>query len=335
MAAPHVSGAIAQLLDAYSDVDGGWLFDWPEMVKAMLLATAVDVGVDVDEEKIYYGHGLLDAYHAIYAQTGVDEPMDLWTGSVSATGETQDLTFTVPLGYEEVRVVLTWADRPGETEVVNNLDVLWVKDGAGTGRGWAASLDDTVEYVRIPAGGTPGTWTIRVRATSITDSQPFALAAHVILTGADLSIGAVPASVPGVMPSFGPGGEVYLHQYVSNSGYTAGGSYAELGVPEGFTVLGVMVYAQDGYGHWYDAGELHQDPVDGDWHIALGETLAGFERHVRWQIEIDEGMECGGYPFESTAYWLEEGSERSSSTTTTTVPVTCYSVHLPLVLRGD
>ena len=97
----------------------------------------------------------------------------------------------------------------------------------------------------------------------------------------------------------------------------------------------MTVYTQDGYGHWYDASELHQEPVDELWHIALGETLAGFERHVRWQIEIDEEMACGGYPFESTAYWREEGSERSSSPVITHVPVTCHSMYLPLVLRGD
>ncbi|NIV32059.1 MAG: S8 family serine peptidase, partial [Anaerolineae bacterium] len=152
MAAPHVTGAIAQLLDAYSDVGGGWLFDWPEMVKVMLLATAVDVGGDTD----HYGHGLLDAYHAIYAEPGVDEPMSLWASSVSTSQEVQEFDFYVPPGYEEVRVVLTWADPPGAAEVAHNLDVQWVEDGAGNPCGGAASSDDTVEYARIPAGCAPG-----------------------------------------------------------------------------------------------------------------------------------------------------------------------------------
>ena len=332
-ATPHVTGAIAQLLDAYSEVGGGWLFDWPEMVKAMLLASAVDVGGDTN----HYGHGLLDAYHAITWEPGVNEPMDLWTSSMATSGEIRDFTFTVPPGYEEVRVVLTWADPVSATEVINDLDVLWVKDGLGTTRGVAGSLDDTVEYARIPAGDAAGTWTIRVKATSIADPpQPFALAAHVMLAEADLSIRAAPSSVPGT-PSFEPDGEFYLHQYVSNSGYTAGGSYAELHVPEGFTVMGVTVYTQEGYEHWYGASEIHHDP-DGapeDWHVALGETLAGFERHVRWQIDIDEGTECGGYPFESTAYWLEGGSQQSSGTTITHIPVACHSYYLPLVLKGE
>ena len=331
-AAPHVTGAIAQLLDAYSDVPGACLFDWPEKVKAILLASAVDVGGDTD----YYGHGLLDAYHAIYAQPGVDEPMDVWGGSVSGSGETLDFSFDVPVGYQEVRVVLTWADPAGSTEVINDLDVQGIRDGGGIWRSGAASLDDTVEYVRIPGelGYAPGTWTIRVRATSIADSpQPFALAAHVILADADLSIRAMLSSIPGATPSFIPGAAFYLNQYVSNSGYSAGGSYAELHVPEGFTVKGATLYTQDGYGHWYDGGELHHDSVDDKWHVALGETLAGFERRVRWEIEIDEGLPCGGYPFESTAYWLEAGSQRSSSAIITLVPVACHSLFLPLVLK--
>ena len=331
-ATPHVTGAIAQLLDAYSDLEGGALFDWPEMVKAMLLATAVDVGGDTD----LYGHGLLDAYHAVYAEPGVDQPMDLWGGSVSGSGEVQDFDFYVPAGYEQVRVVLTWADPAGATEVVNDLDILGVRDGGGTWRSGASSLDDTVEYVRIPAVWeyAPGTWTIRVRATSIGDApQPFALAAHVILADADLSIRAMPSSIPGVIPSFIPGAAFYLNQYVSNTGYTAGGSYAELQVPEGFTVRGATLYTQDGYGHWYDASELHHDLVDDTWHVALGETLAVFERRVRWEIEIDEGLACAGYPFESTVYWLQGGSERSSSMVVTQVPVVCHSFYLPLVLR--
>ena len=152
-----------------------------------------------------------------------------------------------------------------------------------------------------------------------------------------MSIRAKPSSVPGTVPSFVPGGEFYLHQYVSNSGYTAGGSYAQLHVPEGFTVMGVTVYTQDGHEHWYDASELYHDPIDGpdDYYVALGDTLAEFERHVRWYIDIDEGTECGGYPFESTAYWLEEGDQHASSTANTQVPVVCHFTYLPLVLRGN
>jgi len=327
-ATPHVTGAIAQMLEAYPGVEA-----WPEMVKAMLLATAVDIG---GVDTAHYGHGLLDAYHAIYAQAGVDEPMDLWTGSVSATGETRDFTFDVPAGYDEVRVVLTWADPVSSTEALNDLDVLWVLDGQGWLSRDAVSFDDTVEYARIPAGHTPGTWSIRVRATSVVSpTQRFALAAHVILADADLSIRGTPSSTREEEPTFGLDGEFYFHQFVSNNGYTAGGSYAQLQVPEGFTVRGATLFTQDGREHWYDAGELYHPANEPEnWYVAVGETLAGFERHVRWTIGIDEGTVCGAYPFASTAYWRESGAQQASSTVVTPVPVTCHAVYLPLVLKG-
>jgi hypothetical protein len=326
------------MLDAYSDTEDGALFEWPEMVKAMLLATAVDIG---GADTAHYGHGLLDAYHAIYTQSSVDEPVEVWGSSVSVTGETRDFTFNVPEGYQEVRVVLTWADPPGATEAINDLDILSIRDSTGDWRGWAASLDDNVEYARLRGDvivpGVPGTWTIRVRATSVTDSpQPFALAAHVIMADADLSIQTALSPSREEEPASGVGSEFYFHQYVSNSGYTAGGSYAHLQIAEGFVVGGVTLFTQDGREHWYNAADLyHPAASPNDWYVAVGETLAGFERHVRWSIDIDEGTACGAYPFASSAHWLEGGAQQDGSTVMTQVPVTCHAVYLPLILRGN
>jgi subtilisin family serine protease len=333
-ATPHITGAIAQMLDAYSVVEDGALFEWPEMVKAMLLAAAVDVGVEGVQGQTYYGHGMLDAYHAILHEPGVDEPMEVWGSSMSATRETQEFGFFVPEGYKEIRVVLTWADPPGAAEAINDLDVsIW--DDERELAGQAASQDDTVEYVRIDGGYTPGTWTARVVAESVTGEQPFALAAHVIMAEADLSIKARPASVPGTVPSFVPGGEFYLHQHVSNSGYTAGGSYAKLQATAGFTVTGVTIFTGDNHEHWYDASELYHDPAfPNDWYVAVGDTIASEDRHVRWSIEIGQDVECGSYLFQSAAYWREAGVQRSSTTETIQIPVACHFTYLPLVLKG-
>jgi hypothetical protein len=133
-----------------------------------------------------------------------------------------------------------------------------------------------------------------------------------------------------------PGGKLYLHQYVSNSGYTAGGSYAKLQATAGFTVTGVTIFTGDSYEHWYDASELHHDPAfPNDWYVAVGDTIASDDRHVRWSIEIGEGVECGSYLFENTAYWLEGGDQQASSTVVTQVPVACHFTYLPLVLKGS
>jgi serine protease AprX len=58
MAAPHVSGAVAGILSIRPEFIGQ-----PERVKAVLMATATDLG----RERYFQGHGLLDQMRAIQA----------------------------------------------------------------------------------------------------------------------------------------------------------------------------------------------------------------------------------------------------------------------------
>ena len=321
MAAPHVSGAIAQILDAYS-TSASWLFNWPETIKAMLLATAVDVGGDTN----LYGRGLVDPYHSIYNQSGINK-LTVWGNTLNSSGETKDFTFSVPSGYEEVRVVLTWPDPAGFTEVSNDLDILWVKDGSGTSRGLSRSNDDTVEYVSIPAGYTPGTWTVSVKAFSLSSSsQTLGLAAHTIIESSNLDI---TASAPS---SVDPGDSFYYHQIISNSGYTAGGSYARLYVPTGFTVRGVRIYTNDSHSHYYDDSEIRHISGSPYWRVAVGETIARYPRHVRWFIRADPGVSDGKYTFTNNAYWPEGGSLQRSGGTNTYIII--GDLYLPLILRN-
>jgi len=323
MAAPHVSGAIAQILDAYSTT-ASWLFNWPETIKAMLLATTVDVGGNTN----LYGRGLVDPYHSIYYQSGIDASMRFWGNTLNSSGDTMDFTFSVPSGYEEVRVVLTWPDPAGSTEVSSDLDIYSVKDGGGTTRGSSSSHDDTVEYVSIPAGYTPGTWTVRVKAFSLSSSQTFGLAAHPIIEGSDLNI---TASAPSTVD---PGDYFYYHQYISNNGYTAGGSYARLYVPNGFTVHGVRIYTNNGYSHWYDDSEIYHVSGSDYWRVAVGETIAWYPRHVRWYIRADTGVSNGVYSFTNYVYWREGGILQVSSCANTNINVGIEERYLPFILKN-
>jgi len=320
MAAPHVSGAIAQILDAQQS-SNSWLFDWPMVVKAMLLATAVDVGGNTD----LYGRGMIDLYHAIYYQSGISASMSFWGNSVSTTGETKDFTFNVPDGYDEVIVVLTWADPAGSNEVDNDLDIYSVKDADGVNRGISSTPDDPVEYVKITAPYTAGTWTVTVKAWSLASPQSFGLVTHPILKPADLSIS---ASTP---VSLKPGDYFYYHQYVSNSGYTAGGSYARLLAPDGFTVHGVRIYTEDGYSHWYNDSELRHIAGSNYWRVAVGESLAWYDRHVRWYIRADTDIGGGTYSFSNAAYWRVGGSLSGSGVSYTQIVVPM--IYLPIITR--
>ncbi|MGB2910529.1 MAG: S8 family serine peptidase [Anaerolineales bacterium] len=321
MAAPHVSGAIAQILDAYS-TSNPWLFNWPETIKAMLLATTVDVGGNTD----LYGRGLVDPYHSIYYQPGINS-MRFWGDTLNSSGDTKDFTFSVPTGYEEVRLVLTWPDPAGSTEVSNDLDILWVKDGGGTMRGLSRSSDDTVEYVSIPTGYNPGTWTVRVEAFSLSSSQTFGLAAHPIIEGSNLNI---TASAPSTVD---PVDYFYFHQYISNNGYTAGGSYARLYVPNGFTVQGVRIYTDDSYSHYYDDSEIYHVSGSNYWRAAVGETIAQYPRHVRWYIRADPGISDGVYTFSNNVYWREGGVLQASGGANTYINVG-GGLYLPLILKN-
>ncbi|MCB0192945.1 MAG: S8 family serine peptidase [Anaerolineae bacterium] len=314
MATPHVSGAIAQILDYYSS-SNPWLWSWPETVKALLLATTVDVGGNTN----LYGHGLVNPFHAMYSQSGISSA-NFWANTI-ASGETKDFTFTVPSGYQELRVVLTWTDPAGSTELSHDLDILSVIDPSGTSRGASQSWDDTVEYVKIPAGYSAGTWTVRVRAFSLTSNQRFGLAVHRVLADANLSVDPSVEYIPSSDSSVAPDDHFYLHQYIPNSGFAAGGAYTRLNIPTGFTVKGVRVYTADGHSHWYAASEIYHPSGSSYWRVATGEVISGYTRHVRWFIQADSSLTEGVYNFYTIPYWREEGTLQSGIQKTSTVSV--------------
>jgi subtilisin family serine protease len=314
MAAPHVSGGIAQILDSYSG-SSSWLWSWPETVKALLLATTVDVGGNTD----FYGHGQVNPFHAIWTQSGISSAA-FWSSTINP-GETKDFTFEVPSGYQELRIVLTWSDPAGSTEVNHDLDIWSVKDPGGTERGSSSSYDDTVEYVKIPGGYGAGTWTVSVYAFSASTSQRLGLAVHRVLADANLHISPWVKYVPSSTGSVDSGDSFYLHQYISNFGFPGGGSYARLYVPTGFTVQGVRIYTADGHSHWYDDSEIYHPAGSSYWRVAVGEVMTGYPRHVRWFIRADSSTADGHYTFESVPYWREGGVLQTGTGKSTVVSV--------------
>ena len=277
MAAPQVTGSVAQFLDAYP----GYI-NWPEVVKAALIVSATDVG---GANVAQYGRGMINAYHATYDQTGISD-VTFWTGAVGSTGSVVTHTLTVPAGFSEVRVALTWADPvagDGTDDVINDLDVR-VYDANGTFVGGSATADDTVEYVKATSGA-PGEWKIRVNAFSTSSSQAYGLASVAVLRPADLSI------TSSLSPAFGTfsGGTFYLYTTISNAGFAAPGSYVRLQIPSttDFKVEGARIYTDDVRSHYYDDTELMNDGGGIYWRVAVGETIANHARLVRWFIQFN------------------------------------------------
>ena len=328
MAAPHVSGAIAQYLQA----DPG-LKDWPEVIKAVLMASAIDVGGNSDK----YGRGLVDPYNALHSQPNVNT-IYRWGSTMNTTGQLIDFIFQVPAGYDEVVVTLTWPDPAGAAEVVNDLDLVSISDANGLNRGFSTSSDDTVEFIRIPAGGTPGTWTARVKAFSLAQpAQSFGLAVQVVHEKATLDVVGSVEYIPLVSTGVTPGSSFYLDQYILNSGYAAGGAFTRLTVPTGFTVTNVQISTADGDTQTLANSQIYHPSGSPEWSVAVGEAINGTIRHVRWQIQANNNTVCGSYPFLSKAGYLKAGVVTFPDSETDSVSVTCPVVlkklYLPLVRR--
>ncbi len=326
MAAPQVTGSVAQFLDAYP----GYL-NWPEVVKAALIASATNVG---GTDTAHYGRGMLNTYHAVYDQGGISD-VTFWTGAVASTGSVVTHTLTVPAGFSEVRVALTWADPvagDGTDDVINDLD-LRVYDGSGTYVGGSATSDDTVEYVKVTSG-VPGTWKIRVNAFSISSSQPYGLASVAVLRPADLSI---TSSVSPALGTFS-GGTFYLYTTISNTGFAAPGSYIRLQLPSttDFKVEGARIYTDDGRSHYYDDTELMNDVGGLFWRAAVGETIASHARLVRWFIRYNgsTAVTCpaNGGSFSTTAYFRDAGTLQIEDTSDVQFGINAC-LYLPSIMK--
>ncbi|MBK8985834.1 MAG: S8 family serine peptidase [Chloroflexi bacterium] len=308
MAAPQVTGGVAQFLDAYP----GYL-SWPEVVKAVFIASATNVGgVDVAR----YGRGMVNTYHAVYDQTGISDT-SRWTGSLAATGNANNHNFTVPAGFSEVRVVLTWADPvagANNDDVINDLD-LRVYDANNVLRGSSITVDDTVEYVKITTG-TPGTWRIEARAFSLASSQAYGLASVVVMQPANLSL------TSSLTPNIGTFADntFYLYTTISNSGFAAPGSYVRLQLPSTtlFTVEGARIYTRDGRSHYYDDAELHNDGGGSFWRVAVGESIANHPRLVRWFIRYNGATCSASRTFNAAAFFRDNGGLGSGGSSSVT-----------------
>ena len=299
MAAPQVTGAVAQFIQAYPGYR-----QWPEVIKATLIASATDIG---GTNTSHYGRGMINAYHAIYDQPGISDTTR-WASSVSASGQNNNHNFTVPEGYSEIRVALAWADPvagANNDSVINDLDVR-VYDANDTLRASSLSIDDTVEYVKITSGA-PGTWRIEVRAFSISSSQPYGLASVVIMEPASLKLTSALEPRMGTLP----GNTFFLYQSIHNSGFAAAGSYIRLQLPSTalFTLEGARIYTADGRSRYYSSDEIHFDGGGLFWRAATGETIAGHPRVVRWFIRYEGPLlECNPYPLTGSSYYRLAGA---------------------------
>lgn len=149
MACPGVSGVMAQLYEAYRDLNGGQDPN-SALMKAVVLNTAEDLGNRGPDFR--HGWGRINALQAYRALENQD-----YTDSVVSNLQTNTHTLNIPAGTARLRIMLYWKDpeaSPSSTfALVNDLDLQVVAPG----------LNSFSPYILNPA---PNATTLDLPATN-------------------------------------------------------------------------------------------------------------------------------------------------------------------------
>jgi hypothetical protein len=228
MAAPHIAGALALLLD-------GGIAD-AKALKAVLINSAQDLGTTGWSADSGWGYADLTAAFALRTS--------YFLGSVSPRGQPGSVRFyRGSLGAGE-RATLVWnrnADYRGTQSAIafglNDLDLTLYRMSDGGVLGSSASAIDNVEQVRV-SGATAGL-VLKVAAIS-TAFNGVSAEAYALATGTGISEASGPAlavslAAPG---SAGAGSQFSATATVTNTGdLTAHGNCVTLALPAGFSVV--------------------------------------------------------------------------------------------------
>ena len=191
MATPVVSGSIALLLEQWHRMLPDAPAPLPETVKALLIASANDVGSPGPDFE--FGYGILDI------QKAIDFLLHLgFIEGELAVGETFVQEFDVPDTVAELNIALAWSDVPGEynvtTALVNQLDFWLLSPSLQTYRPWILAPEfpylsagtgidsmNVVECVHVDAP-EPGVWILCVSGILPgSQTQTFGVAGNVAL----------------------------------------------------------------------------------------------------------------------------------------------------------
>ena len=145
-AAPGISGVLAQLYQAYRDLNSG-LDPESGLLKACLLNTAQDYGNTGPD--FSYGWGIVNALKAVKV---LEE--NRYQDSLIDNGESHTINFTIPEGTKEARIMLYWMDperSPSSTiSLLNDLD-LKISNNTSDFFPWVLDPTPNASLLSLPA----------------------------------------------------------------------------------------------------------------------------------------------------------------------------------------
>lgn len=147
MAAPAVSGVLAQLYDAYRDLNAG---QDPNagLIRALTLNTAEDLGNEGPD--FIYGWGRINGRKAFELL----QNQQYLTGTI-ANGQNLNHNIAVPANVEQVKIMVYWTDPEGVSgtnkALVNDIDMT-VQNGGSTELPWVLQVSETnAATLNLPA----------------------------------------------------------------------------------------------------------------------------------------------------------------------------------------
>lgn len=312
MAAPHITGLAATLMQHYSDFT-----DRPHLLRAYLMATSILHDDDVTPAnnnvggRDTYGLGRASAYNAHWARSGANGWSGHWASRTITNSSWGYRDISVPAGARRLVVVMTWDENAASSgaskSVQYDLD-LWVDkdadctpDSKGQCGEWASqSYDDNVEYLIInnPRAGTYRLKIINWDAPS--SGLPAAIAAAVINGDPTptMNVSATPStSTPARNTDF------TINTSVSSNAYVTSATHIEISsMSSGLTFNRVSTTREDG---------VNMDFTDNQ--FSLGNVVDGDIRNASWSFRAT----TAGAKSITFRIWSENGG-----TVTRTVTVT-------------
>lgn len=184
MAAPHVSGTAALMIEQYRKTYGNGSYDnitpLPSSIKALLIHTTEDLNETGPDYTT--GYGLINATRAV--NYIIDK--SFFEANITSQNETDEYNISVLPSQEELKVTLVWDDYPADANanptLVNNLNLIlespngslfypWILNASDPSKPAVRNLNITddinnVEQVYVNESEiVPGIWKIRINGT--------------------------------------------------------------------------------------------------------------------------------------------------------------------------
>jgi subtilisin family serine protease len=290
MAAPHVAGLAATLMDHYPSFKGE-----PYKTRAWLMASSLlhdDVTTPSDNDlpasgdRNKYGIGRVSSYAAHWTRNNPDGWVGYFASGMVGSGAYSWQEVEVPTGTDRLVVVMTWdepaASAGASAAVIDDID-LWIDRGndctGGTypgscGEYASISLVDNVEYVIIE-NPPSGTYRLKAAPWAVSEDRPFGFGTVVIRgdTTPEMTFVTTPSTTTPALNT-----DFTITQTVTNSSWIASGVHlARLTLPIGITQTSLTTTREDNVAMEFGTED----------DVTLGNIREGDSRQATWTLQAD------------------------------------------------